>query len=148
MTFCLNFTASAFNTNVFDTAIDKSGFTPMCNNQAIADKDCRVDDYLEGRYVVTSTVNLGAKCAFVIAEVIDSQTNYLVHQLAIVKTALSIPITAYPVLTKKCGWMLTVKENTLTMWRLSFNEKSHIKQPSFRGNYCCRHVGNLLRRTN
>ncbi|BBV14489.1 hypothetical protein PROVRUST_06855 [Providencia rustigianii DSM 4541] len=48
MTFCLNFTASAFNTNVFDTAIDKSGFTPMCNNLAIADKDCRVDDYLEG----------------------------------------------------------------------------------------------------
>ena len=41
MVFCLNFTASAFNTNVFDTAIDKSGFTPMCNNQAIADKDCR-----------------------------------------------------------------------------------------------------------
>lgn len=77
MTFCLNFTASAFNTNVFDTAIDKSGFTPMCNNLAIADKDCRVDDYLEGRYVVTSTVNLGAKCAFVIAEVIDSQTNQL-----------------------------------------------------------------------
>ncbi|MBN7843093.1 hypothetical protein J0A78_13070 [Providencia rettgeri] len=77
MVFCLNFTASAFNTNVFDTAIDKSGFTPMCNNQAIADKDCRVDDYLEGRYVVTSTVNLGAKCAFVIAEVIDSQTNQL-----------------------------------------------------------------------
>lgn len=77
MVFCLNFTASAFNTNVFDTAIDKSGFTPMCNNLAITDKDCRVDDYLEGRYVVTSTVNLGAKCAFVIAEVIDSQTNQL-----------------------------------------------------------------------
>ncbi|WOB93968.1 hypothetical protein [Providencia sp. PROV099] len=53
----------------------------MCNNLAITDKDCRVDDYLEGRYVVTSTVNLGAKCAFVIAEVIaeviDSQTNQL-----------------------------------------------------------------------
>nr|WP_282556665.1 hypothetical protein [Providencia alcalifaciens] len=77
MAFGLNFTANAFNSNVFDTAIDKDGFTPMCNNQAIADKDCRVDDYLEGRYVVTSTVNLGAKCAFVIAEVIDSQTNQL-----------------------------------------------------------------------
>ncbi|EMH0134764.1 TPA: hypothetical protein SMV75_002453 [Proteus mirabilis] len=77
MVFCLNFTASAFNTNVSDTAIDKSGFTPMCNNQVIADKDCRVDDYLEGRYVVTSTVSLGTKFAFVIAEVIDSQTNQL-----------------------------------------------------------------------
>ncbi|GAB0899869.1 hypothetical protein DZ08F97_42590 [Escherichia coli] len=61
MVFCLNFTASAFNTNVFDTAIDKSGFTPMCNNQAIADKDCRVDDYLEGRLILPSNSGHAAK---------------------------------------------------------------------------------------
>ena len=128
MTFCLNFTASAFNTNIFDTAIDKSGFTPMCNNQAIADKDCRVDDYLEGRYVVTSTVNLGAKCAFVIAEVIDSQTNQLFSTST--GDCEDGPLDNYSRLSRinQKVWLDAYSQGKhIDHRRLSFNETSRIK---------------------